>query len=733
LEPGPQKEATELVGTIERFTFRNPDTGFAVARFAPDGGSAIAVVGPLAQLVEGQRLRVHGQVTEHPRFGRQVEVTAFEPIMPKTTEGIAAYLGSKLVKGIGPRLAERLVATFGERTLEIIESEPERLREVKGIGSKKLAELQGAVQANKDVQQVLVFLRAHGLGQGLALRIVKRLGRGAAALIQANPYRLADEVIGVGFKTADRLAQTLGIAPTSPERLQAGILHVLGKAAAEGHCFLPAPDLAQLASEELQCAPDAVSAQLSAVQEDGRVVIEAPPGPRVLVESEPLSVYPRALHQAESGVAAALDRVLRAPRELLPIKAPAALAWWERRSGLELPEGQRRAILRALEEPVSVITGGPGVGKTTIVRALVDVLAQKQLEILLAAPTGRAAKRLEESTGRPALTIHRLLEYQPGVNRFQRDAHEQLQGAMLVVDEASMLDVQLAYALFRAVPPGMRLVLVGDVDQLPAVGPGNVLRDVIGSGRVAVTALTEIFRQAEGSAIVRAAHSVLRGDLPHGGSEGSDFYFVAAEHGAATRALVRELVLRRIPRRFGLDPFADVQVLSPMYRGEAGADAINRDLQDVLNPGQPELERGNRTFRQGDKVMQIRNDYDLDLYNGDVGRILHVDKAAATLRVRFGERELLYPFSDLDQLVTAYAITVHRAQGSEYPAVVVPLATDHFMMLRRNLLYTAITRGRKLVVLVGSRKALATAVRNDQEAHRWSALAERLREQIRAS
>jgi exodeoxyribonuclease V alpha subunit len=724
------EQRVSVEGTIERFTFRNPDTGWAVVRLSEDAtGREVTIVGALAELKEGQRLRIVGEPIEHPKFGPQVQVETFEALAPNTTAGIVAYLASGLVKGIGPATAQKIVDAFGAESLRVIEETPDRLESVKGLGKKRIDDLAEAVRAQKGLQNVLVFLRAHGLGAGLAARIVKRYGARAATLIEANPYRLADEVIGVGFKTADRLAGQLGIAPEAPERLDAAVNHVLAMAAREGHCYLPEATLVQRTAELLACSEEAVAARLPVLAKAAAIARQLPPGPDLLHDDPQPIVYSIPLVEAEDGVARALHRLLAARRGRLGIRPELAVRWFSQVSGMELPEQQEQAIVRALGEPVSVITGGPGVGKTTIVRALVRILEQKKLRLLLAAPTGRAAKRLEESTGHSASTLHRLLDYVPGAERFHCNEEQPLEGDMLVVDEASMLDVTLAHALLRAVPSTMSLVLVGDQNQLPSVGPGNVLADVIASGRVVSTALTRVFRQDHRSDIVRVAHGMLTGEVPL--ESGEDYYFIEAGSSEHARNIIREVVTTRIPRRFGLDPLRDVQVLCPMYRGPVGADALNRDLQDMLNPGQLEVERAGKRFRVGDKVLQIRNDYDREVWNGDVGRITNIDVPGAKAYVRFPEREQEYRFEELGDLLPAYAISVHRSQGSEYPAVIVPVTTDHFLMLRRSLIYTAVTRGKKLVVIVGSRKAMEMAVNNDDDGRRWSGLRERLRDLMR--
>ncbi|MCA8944509.1 MAG: ATP-dependent RecD-like DNA helicase [Planctomycetes bacterium] len=722
--PAQNERIESLEGTIERFTFRNEASGFAVVRFRPEGGhQTLAITGQLAQLTEGQQVTISGTRTEHPRFGPQIEVEAVEARVPSSVAGIRAYLSSSLVKGIGPAMAERITDAFGTDALRVIEEEPERLTGVPELGPKKSAELVDSVREQRNVQAVMVFLRTHGLGEGLAARIVKQLGRNASAMIQANPYRLADQVLGIGFKRADQLAERLGIDHDAPERVRAGIEHSLSQAARDGHCFLPRRELRERAAKLLGCEPQRIDEQLPALEASGRVIVET----RFAADEDDVACYPSTLHQAEVGTAVMLAELASAPLSDLAIDAPSAIEWFANSSGMQLPDGQYRAVHAALTSQVSVITGGPGVGKTTIIRALVEVFRANRRKLVLAAPTGRAAKRLDESTGHGASTLHRLLDYQPGRGDFARDDGNPVEADMIVVDEASMIDVQLAYALLRATAAPTRLVLVGDIDQLPSVGPGNVLADVIASGRVPVTRLTEIFRQGGDSDIVRSAHRILAGEEPVGGSEGSDFYFVEARDSAHARALIKEIVTQRIPSAFGLDPMRDVQVLCPMYRGETGADALNADLQQALNPGGGGVSRGGHVLRAGDRVLQTRNDYDLDVFNGDAGRITHIDANTNRVVVEFGNRRVEYAPTELDNLVPSYAISVHRSQGSEYPAVVVPITTDHFLMLRRNLLYTAITRGKRLVIVVGQRKALRMAIDNDRETQRHSLLAERMK------
>ncbi|MEO0479129.1 MAG: ATP-dependent RecD-like DNA helicase [Planctomycetota bacterium] len=710
-----------LVGTIDRFTFRSDGGSFAVARFLPDdGGRALSIVGDIAQLAEGQSLRVFGRRSLHPRFGPQIEVDRCEATLPISLEGLRAYLSSSLIQGVGPALAERIVDEFGSETLEVIENEPERLREIPGLGEKKAKEVAESVRSHRQIQEVTVFLRAHGLGPSLAARIVERLGSEASARIQADPYRLVDQVVGVGFTTADRLAQRLGIASDAEIRLRAALVHELTEASLRGHCALPEPELLERSQRRLKVDADLLREALGSLCREGQTIRETIDDTEV--------VYPLRLHLAESEVATMLHDL--ASREFEPVctDVEQAIDEWAARSNLDLAPGQRHAIRTVLESPLSAITGGPGVGKTTVVRAIADLLSNAGQSLRLAAPTGRAAKRLEEATDRSASTLHRLLEYQPGLGRFARDPDTPLEGEVLIVDESSMLDLFLAHDLLRAIPEGMRLVFVGDVDQLPSVGPGRVLGELIDSGVVPVARPTDVFRQAAGSQIVRAAHEILDGEPPMSGPEGSDFYFIEADDAHRTRKVIVRLLTERIPAAFGLDPLRDVQILVPMYRGGAGADALNIALQNALNPkGPQEHARGDRLYRVGDKVIQVRNDYDLDLFNGDVGKISGLDRSTSKLRVDFDGREVDIPFGSLDQIQPAYAITIHRSQGSEYPAVIVPVLTEHAVMLRRQLIYTAVTRGKQLVVLVGSKRALDLAVRRTEGDERITALADRLR------
>jgi exodeoxyribonuclease V alpha subunit len=712
-----------LDGTLERITFRNADNGYTVARLASRDG-VVTIVGNLVGIEEGVPVRVSGEWVDDKKWGRQFKVATCVPDSPKTVVGIEKFLGSKLFPGIGPALAKRIVEKFGRETLEVIAKTPDRLTEVIGIGSARAKTLALAIGEQKQVQELMVFLFGLGVPPAFAARIVRRYGNDAANVVRQNPYQLAQEVWGIGFRTADAIAEKLGIERDAPERLEAGLLFALETAAQDGNMHLPDDELVARAAELLSVEADKLAPRLGGLEERGVVVRE------VLGHRGPCSSLPE-LRAAESESAQILAELARTPARTFPLDVAAAIHAFEHVTGLDLARQQRQAVEAALLDRCVVITGGPGVGKTTIVKAIVHLARLGHRRVALAAPTGRAAKRLGEATSAEAMTIHRLLEYQPHEGGFQRNRDNALEADVLVVDEASMVDALLFRALLDALRPGAQLVLVGDVDQLPSVGAGQVLSDVIDSTAATVIRLTEIFRQAAQSKIVVSAHKINHGELPDlDTSGGSDFYFISRDDPDAARATIVELVAERIPARFGLDPVTDVQVLTPMHRGELGTAAVNRALQDRLNPTGAELARGDRVYRRGDKVMQLRNDYDKSVFNGDIGVIASLDVDTGVLRVEFDGRIATYERNELDQLAHAYAVSVHKSQGSEYPAVVIPLVTQHFMMLQRSLLYTAVTRGKKLVVLVGSRRAVQLAVNNADAKRRYTWLAERVREAL---
>ncbi len=718
---------TTLQGTVERITYVNEETQYVVARLDVPGRRDLAtIVGNLPSLTPGETLRLQGTWTHHKKYGDQFHVERYETVIPATLTGIQRYLGSGLIKGIGPIFAKRLVEAFGLDTLRVIEEEPARLREVDGIGPRRAQGITAAWAEQRDIREVMLFLQGHGVSSAYAVKIFKAYGQAAIATVKTNPYRLAQDIYGIGFKTADRIAQTLGVPRDSPLRAQAGIIHVLHELADEGHVYAPEADLLRQAETTLEIPRGLLAEAIADLAREGVVVAEELPGGG-------RGIYLTPLHVAEEQVAQRLNDLLRAPRVPIQIDVERALAWVEGVTGLNLALQQREAIRMALQHKALIITGGPGTGKTTILRCIIRILEKKGVRIHLASPTGRAAKRMAEATGREAMTIHRLLEWSPSAAGFQRNAHRPLETDLVVVDEASMIDIILMNSLLRAIPLVATLVLVGDADQLPSVGPGTVLRDILDSGRVPAVRLTEIFRQAERSHIVMNAHRINRGEFPDLSrpprGEESDFHFLAEEDPERLQQLIVDLASRRMPARYGLDPIEDIQVLTPMHRGPIGAAQLNAALQAALNPargGAVEVVRGGRIFRVGDRVMQVRNNYDKEIYNGDIGRIARIDPEEQEVVVRADGRSVTYDYSDLDELTLAYAATVHKSQGSEYPAVVLPIHTAHYPMLQRNLLYTAITRARRLLVLLGTKKALALAIKNDATLRRFSRLADRL-------
>jgi exodeoxyribonuclease V alpha subunit len=719
-----------LDGTVERYVFRAEDGGFAVARFATVDHELVTVVGELVGVQEGLPLRLRGRWVVDRKYGRQFRLDTYQLRSPETLVGIERFLGSGIIPGIGPELAKRLVAKFAMDTLEVIDRAPERLTEVAGIGAARAAKIADAFAAHRHVQDVMVFLRGHGVSAAFAARIYKKYGKDAISIVRANPYRLAHEVWGIGFRTADAIAEQLGIARDAPERLEAGLLHALETGSEDGHLHLPDVELLAATAALLGVADALLPPRLAALEARRLVVRES------LGHRGPCTSLPWA-HDAEAESAQLLAALTRTPARAFALDVHAAIHAFEAVTQVTLAAQQRRAVEAALVDKCVVITGGPGVGKTTIVKAIVHLAELGHRKVALAAPTGRAAKRLGEATVHEAMTIHRLLEYAPHEGGFQRDRDNPLDIDMLVVDEASMVDAQLFRAVLAALRPDARLVLVGDVDQLPSVGAGSVLADVIASEAAVVIRLTEIFRQAAESKIVVSAHEINSGRVPvleaPAGGGTADFYFIARDDPEAARATIVELVAERIPQRFGFDAVTEVQVLAPMHRGDLGTSSLNHALQERLNPGvagATELARGERVFRRGDKVMQLRNDYDKSVFNGDIGVITAIDGDEAILRVDFDGRPAVYERSELDQLVHAYAVSIHKSQGSEYPAVVLSIATQHYMMLQRSLLYTGVTRGKRLVVIVGSKRAVALAVKNADARRRYTWLAERVRAEL---
>jgi exodeoxyribonuclease V alpha subunit len=744
-----------LAGSIERVTFHNAESGFCVLRIKARGHrELVTVVGHAAEISAGEWVTVSGTWVNSREHGQQFKAAFLRSSPPTTSEGIEKYLGSGMIRGIGPIYASKLVTAFGTEVFEVIEQAPERLREVPGIGRVRAGRIATAWADQKVVREIMVFLHSHGVGTARAVRIFKTYGNDAVQVMAENPYRLARDIRGIGFRTADAIAARLGIEATAMIRLRAGVSYALLEASGEGHCGLPTAELLKLAGELLAVErpapsppaqretpanrvplePAVIQAALDLELSEGSVVADALAGEA--------AIFLAHLHRDERRIADVLQELAQGAAPWGQIDAGKAITWVEQRLGLELAASQKAAVQQALASKVLVITGGPGVGKTTLINAILRILAAKKLRIQLCAPTGRAAKRLAETTGLEAKTIHRLLEFDPAAYGFRRNGELPLECELLVVDETSMVDVPLMASLLTAIPPEAALLLVGDVDQLPSVGPGQVLEDVIASDAIPVARLTEVFRQAASSRIITTAHAINAGTIPDlrppADGTSSDFYFLPAETPEQAVALILKVVGERIPARFGFDPIGQVQVLCPMARGGCGSRSLNIELQKLLNPDPVEqVERFGWRFAPGDKVMQIANDYEKEVFNGDVGTIDAIDADNSELSVLFpsseapsseasiaGSRAVVYGWGELDHLVPAYACTIHKSQGSEYPAVVIPLLTQHYAMLQRNLVYTGLTRGKQLVVLVGQKKALAMAIKNHLGRRRYTKLAE---------
>ncbi len=712
-----------LAGLVERVTFHNSDNGFCVLRAKARGHrELVTVIGHAAMISAGEWITASGEWINDHTHGLQFKARFMRTSAPTSIDGIKKYLGSGMIRGIGPVYAKKMVQAFGDKVFDIIEVNPERLREVTGIGTFRAKRITDAWAEQKIIREIMVFLHSNGVGTARAVRIYKTYGSDAVQVMTENPYRLARDIRGIGFKTADAIAMKLGIEKTAMIRVRAGISFALTEAMDDGHCGLPTLELVPLAVDLLEISQELVQTALDFELSEGTVIAAS-------VGATPC-VFLSGLYRAEQVIAERLTTLASGKLPWQFIDAEKALPWVEQKTGLSLAESQAAAIRLALKSKILVITGGPGVGKTTIVNSILRILSAKGINLLLCAPTGRAAKRMTEATGFEAKTIHRLLEVDPKAGGFKRNTENPLECDLLVVDETSMVDVMLMQALMKAAPDNAALLIVGDIDQLPSVGPGQILADIISSGAVAVVRLTEVFRQAAQSRIITSAHKINQGSIPDlTKPEGeSDFYFVQADDPETAVQRIIELVRTRIPHRFSLDPIRDIQVLCPMNRGGVGARSLNVELQKALNPaGERKVERFGWTFAPGDKVMQIENDYDKEVYNGDIGYVDDVDPDTSELTASFDGRAVVYGFGELDTLVPAYAATIHKSQGSEYPAIVIPIMTQHYTMLQRNLLYTGVTRGKRLVVLVGQKKAVAIAVRNISGRRRWSKLDEWLK------
>ncbi len=728
---GTEPELTRLSGQVRRVTYADEESGFTVAKVqCRNEKETVTVVGELMSPAEGTILHMYGQWSDHSKFGRQFKVVRFTCSIPANRKALIRYLSSGAVRGIGQTTARRIVKKFGKKTLEILESDIERLIEVNGIGASRLAMIRQSWEEQKEVRNVMLFLQGHGIGAGTANKIFRHYGQQTIAVLKENPYRLADDIFGIGFIRADQIARELGFDANSPLRIRAGVLYVLNESTSDGHVYFPYDELIGKAGDVLDAQREMIVEAIGALAAEKQIVIEDLNESADNFKPNHKAVYLSLYHYCEAFVARALRMIAGAPVFRPGTDVQRALTWVQHQLNIDLAEAQRKAVGTALTQKVMVITGGPGTGKTTIIQAITRLYRRMNATVLLAAPTGRAAKRLSEATGRTAKTIHRLLEFSPTQGGFQRNEHHPLNAELVIVDEASMIDTILMHYLLKAMPTSATLILVGDVNQLPSVGPGNVLKDIIASGFVPVATLDQIFRQARNSRIVVNAHRMNAGQMPvinvDKNALDTDFYFIEQEDPEKVLELILTLISERIPRRFGLDPMDDIQVLSPMHRGVVGTENLNRQLQKTLNPQQVYVKQGDHRLQVNEKVMQVRNNYEKDVFNGDIGRIAAIDSHDKKVTVRFDDRIVPYEFSELDELSMAYAVSVHKSQGSEFPAVIIPVTTQHYVLLQRNLIYTAVTRARKLVVLVGTRRALAIAVNNNKTQRRYTRLDRRL-------
>ncbi|MDR0555794.1 MAG: ATP-dependent RecD-like DNA helicase [Holosporaceae bacterium] len=727
MESGEKSRVTEkLRGQLERITYASEENDYVVAKVRVYGrADLVTIVGNIPSPTPGEILDMSGTWSNHPKFGEQFKVAFCFCSVPASVNGIEKYLGSGLIRGIGPVMAKRIVKMFGEKTLDIIEKSADKLMSIEGIGKQRIKMIAGAWAEQREIRSVMVFLQAHGVSSAYAAKIYKKYGNDAIAIVKANPYRLAHDIFGIGFLTADSIARKLGFDEKSPLRAEAGIMFALSELAEDGHVYYPKDSLISKAKEMLNVDESVLEIAMESLLVENRIVIENLRSSEV----ESLGVFLSKYHMAEVQIAKKMKEIRDSPKNIKDIYIDSVLKYVQKKLSLSLAEKQIDAVKAAIEHKLLVITGGPGTGKTTITKAIIEIFSLVTDKILLAAPTGRAAKRMSEATGREAKTIHRLLEFDRTRGGFKHNEDFPLICDLIILDEASMIDTLLMYHLLRAIPAQATLILVGDINQLPSVGAGNVLKDIINSNSFTVVELNEIFRQAKQSAIITNAHRIINGQYPRIDNESdTDFYFINEDDQEKVLEKIILMVKQRIPRKFGYNPLCDIQVLTPMNRGVVGTMKINESLQEALNPEGFEIIRGGRSYRVGDKVMQIRNNYDKNVFNGDIGSITSIDSENQVITIVVDGRNVAYAYSELDELVLAYAVSVHKSQGSEYPAVVMPLVTAHYIMLQRNLVYTGVTRGKKLVILVGSKKAMFLAINNNKISCRYTYLGARLGE-----
>ncbi|MBF0553248.1 MAG: ATP-dependent RecD-like DNA helicase [Nitrospirae bacterium] len=718
----------EIKGQVERITYHNEENAYTIAKMKVwDRHDLITVVGNLLSVSPGEVLKLKGEWHNHPKFGEQLKITSAESVVPATVKGIEKYLGSGLIKGIGPVMAKRLVTKFGLETLQVIETDTKRLAEVDGIGDKRVEMIKKAWDDQKEIRDVMVWLQGNGVSPTYGAKIYKQYGKESVQIVQQNPYRLATDIFGIGFVTADKIAEQIGIAKDSLIRAEAGILYVLYQLSDDGHVYYPYEPLIEECNKILGVERDIIVKAIGTISLDKKIVIEDLNQEEYKENNK--AVYLAKFHVCEVGIASRLKALMTYPKKLRTFDRDKAIEWVQQELKIKLAENQQKAVREAIDKKVMVVTGGPGTGKTTIINSIIRIYKKLGQRVLLSAPTGRAAKRMSDATGHEAKTIHRLLEFSPKEGGFKKNQDSPLKADLIVIDETSMVDTVLMYGLLKAIPREATLILVGDVDQLPSVGAGNVLKDIIDSGSVPTVRLKEIFRQAKESMIIVNAHRINSGEMPlftYSGYHIHDFYFFQIEEPEKVIEKIIELCKDKIPQKFGFKPIDDIQVLTPMHRGLVGSANLNAELQKSLNPSQEEFVIGGKTLKIGDKVMQIRNNYDKEVFNGDIGKITKHDKEQHEVVVNYDGRAVPYEYTELDEIVHAYAVSVHKSQGSEYPVVEIPVLTQHYMLLQRNLIYTGITRGKKMVVLVGTKKAVAIAINNNKPQKRYTLLKERL-------